>query len=147
MMREYTLVFIFDLKGDRLLMIHKSSKNSPSVVYDKFNAVGGKIEPGETPAAGATREVEEETGIKLTGKSLHNFALLTDDKNFKIHCFCTFTNKISQFQQKTKEKLEIFQTKMLPSNVVNNLHYLIPMAKNFEKESADFLIIKEVYEV
>jgi 8-oxo-dGTP diphosphatase len=32
----------------------------------KVTGFGGKVEPGETPAAAAIREVEEETGIRVT---------------------------------------------------------------------------------
>lgn len=31
-----------------------------------WNGVGGKLDPGETPTAGALREVREETGLHLT---------------------------------------------------------------------------------
>ena len=36
----------------------------------KITGFGGKIEPGETPAAAAIRELEEETGIRVTSGNL-----------------------------------------------------------------------------
>jgi 8-oxo-dGTP diphosphatase len=36
----------------------------------KITGFGGKVEPGETPAAAAIRELEEETGIKVTPDDL-----------------------------------------------------------------------------
>ena len=36
----------------------------------KVTGFGGKIEPGETPAAAAIRELEEETGIRATSEDL-----------------------------------------------------------------------------
>lgn len=33
---------------------------------DKWNAPGGKLQPGEDPVAGAVREVEEETGLHVS---------------------------------------------------------------------------------
>ena len=43
----------------------------------KYNGFGGKIEPGETTAQAAIREVEEESGIKLSAKHLWQVARLT----------------------------------------------------------------------
>jgi 8-oxo-dGTP diphosphatase len=48
--------------GDRLLMVHRRYEPNAG----KLNVVGGKIEPGETPAQCAMREVLEETGIRMT---------------------------------------------------------------------------------
>jgi len=37
----------------------------------KWNGTGGKVNPDETPFNAAVREVEEETGLKVTGLKLH----------------------------------------------------------------------------
>ncbi len=42
----------------------------------KYNGFGGKIEAGETVIHAAIREVEEEIGIKLSAKNLHQVARL-----------------------------------------------------------------------
>ncbi|NIV29551.1 MAG: NUDIX domain-containing protein, partial [Anaerolineae bacterium] len=36
----------------------------------KITGFGGKIEQGETPSVAATRELEEETGIRVAGEDL-----------------------------------------------------------------------------
>ncbi|MFQ5796233.1 MAG: 8-oxo-dGTP diphosphatase [Candidatus Bipolaricaulia bacterium] len=43
----------------------------------KYNGFGGKIEAGETIGAAAVRELEEETGIKVSEKEIQRVALLT----------------------------------------------------------------------
>ncbi|MDR7433873.1 MAG: 8-oxo-dGTP diphosphatase [Armatimonadota bacterium] len=59
-----TLCFIRD--GDRVLLIRRT--HPPNV--GMFNAVGGKIEPGENPYQACLREVKEETGLSLQKASL-----------------------------------------------------------------------------
>lgn len=56
-----TLVFV--RRGDELLLIRKKR----GLGKGKINAPGGRIEPDETPAACAVREVEEELGVTPLG--------------------------------------------------------------------------------
>jgi 8-oxo-dGTP diphosphatase len=57
---RYTLIFL--TRGDEVLMLHR--RNPPN--QGLWNGVGGRLEPGETPLAGALREVLEETGYRIT---------------------------------------------------------------------------------
>lgn len=52
-----TLCFVFE--GERVLLIRKKR----GLGAGKVNAPGGRIDPGETPAQTAVREVEEELGV------------------------------------------------------------------------------------
>jgi 8-oxo-dGTP diphosphatase len=56
---RYTLIFI--TRSTDVLMIHR--RNPPN--QGLWNGVGGRLEAGESPLAGALREVHEETGYKL----------------------------------------------------------------------------------
>ena len=55
-----TLVFAF--RDDEILLINKKT----GLGKGKVNAPGGKIEPGETPEAGAVRECHEELDIRVS---------------------------------------------------------------------------------
>ena len=66
---RYTLIFL--MRGGEVLMLHR--RNPPN--QGQWNGVGGRLEPGETPLAGALREVHEETGYRLA--TLHFAGLLT----------------------------------------------------------------------
>lgn len=57
---RYTLIFL--TRGADVLMLHR--RNPPN--QGQWNGVGGRLEPGETPLAGALREVREETGYELS---------------------------------------------------------------------------------
>jgi 8-oxo-dGTP diphosphatase len=55
----YTLCFL--TRGEEVLMLHR---NRPPNL-GKWNGVGGRIEPGESPRMACLREVREETGYQL----------------------------------------------------------------------------------
>jgi len=52
------------------LMIHRNSRPD-DIHYGKWNAPGGKMEPGETPDECAVREVLEETGLSIDSPEMH----------------------------------------------------------------------------
>ncbi|CAH0121377.1 MULTISPECIES: 8-oxo-dGTP diphosphatase [unclassified Paenibacillus] len=58
-MLKYTICFI--KQDDRILLLNR---NAPAWM-GKWNGVGGKLEPGESPTESVIREVLEETGIRL----------------------------------------------------------------------------------
>ena len=55
-----TLVFVF--RDDEILLINKKT----GLGKGKVNGPGGKVEPGETPEAGAARECHEELDIRVS---------------------------------------------------------------------------------
>ncbi|MFP4345765.1 MAG: NUDIX hydrolase [Anaerolineales bacterium] len=65
-----TLVFL--RRGNALLLL----KGAPHkrLWAEKYNGLGGHIEPGETPRQAARREVEEESGLQI--EALHLRALV-----------------------------------------------------------------------
>ncbi|MBI4864331.1 MAG: NUDIX domain-containing protein, partial [Candidatus Riflebacteria bacterium] len=52
---------LFVIQGDRMLLIHKKK----GLGAGKINGPGGRLEPGETPARCAVREVQEELGVTV----------------------------------------------------------------------------------
>lgn len=62
-MKETTLCYIE--RGNEYLMLHRTKKEN-DVNRDKWLGIGGRIEPGETPAECILREAREETGLTLT---------------------------------------------------------------------------------
>jgi 8-oxo-dGTP diphosphatase len=74
-------VLCFIQQGSRLLLIHKKT----GLGAGKINAPGGRIEPGETAAQAAVREVQEEVGV--TPHQVHEqgqlFFIFTD--GYSLH--------------------------------------------------------------
>lgn len=67
-MKLATLVYI--KQDGQTLMVHRNKK--PGDMHaGKWNGLGGKLEPGETPEACAVREVWEESGLTIRAPRLH----------------------------------------------------------------------------
>lgn len=58
-LRATTLCFVIDLPMRRVLLIRKKR----GMGAGKWNAPGGKVDPGESSLAAASRETVEETGV------------------------------------------------------------------------------------
>ena len=61
-MKETTLCYI-ENGGRYLMMLRNKKENDPNL--GKWIGVGGKLNPGETPAECAKREIFEETGLAV----------------------------------------------------------------------------------
>lgn len=57
-----TLVYVRD--GNQTLMLHRNTRPN-DIHYGKYNGLGGKFEPGESPEACMRREVFEESGLQV----------------------------------------------------------------------------------
>ena len=62
MLKLATLVYV--KRPGQTLMIHRVKKAN-DMHAGKWNGLGGKFEPGETPEACAIREIYEESGLRL----------------------------------------------------------------------------------
>jgi len=74
-MKLATLCYVIDKNTNSALMIHRVKKQN-DYHQGKWNGLGGKFEPGESPEECAIREIEEESGLKV--------------KNIKMRGFITF---------------------------------------------------------
>lgn len=66
-LRLATLAYV--RRGDRTLMIRRD-KRREDPHYGKWNGLGGKFEPGESPEACLRREVREESGLEVVAADL-----------------------------------------------------------------------------
>lgn len=86
--------------GGRTLMIHRNRK--PGDVHrGKWNTLGGKMEPGETPEECAIREVREESGLEVKNPRLRGvitFPEFADEQDWFVFVFtCTeFTGELKE---------------------------------------------------
>ena len=69
-MKLGTLVYL--KRNNRTLMLHRVKKQQ-DYHEGKWNGLGGKIDPGETPEECAIREVKEESGLDLVNPRLRGF--------------------------------------------------------------------------
>ncbi len=59
---------VLDEEREHVVLLTKTK--GPAFLVGKDNFPGGKMEPGETPAQAAIREVHEETGIRIPEASI-----------------------------------------------------------------------------
>ncbi len=78
-------VLVYARSAGRILMVHRNAADRPGDFHaGKWNGLGGKLEPGESPLEAARRELAEESGLEVRESDLRNLGwLLFPD--FKPH--------------------------------------------------------------
>jgi 8-oxo-dGTP diphosphatase len=86
-MKLATLCYI--MTGEKTLMIHRIKKED-DMHQGKWNGLGGKLNPGETPEECAIREVYEESGLTIVGpilKGVLTFPKFAKDEDWYAFVF------------------------------------------------------------
>jgi 8-oxo-dGTP diphosphatase len=76
-------------QNNKTLMLHRVKKEN-DMHEGKWNGLGGKFEPGETPEECVIREIEEESGLKIVNPTLHgwiSFPAFDDIKDWFVFLF------------------------------------------------------------
>jgi mutator protein MutT len=101
-----TTTILFLVKDDKVLLAMKKERFGKG----KWNGVGGKAEPGESPEQAAQREAREEIGIKV--KELEKVAILkfvypkdgeTENKGWDQECYTYICRDWEGEPQETEE--------------------------------------------
>ncbi len=96
-MKLSTLCYI--IKDDQVLMIHRTKKKN-DFHEGKWNGLGGKFEPGESPEQCVIREVYEESGLKISKpkmRSFLSFPRFMNDEDWYVFLFVAdeFTGELN----------------------------------------------------
>ena len=124
-MKTHTLGFIFDESLSKVLLIHKQR---PDWQKGKINGVGGKIEPGEESLACIVREVLEETGLRTQEKEWVYLGEINSVGAYIDMYALAHRGELHEALTTTDEEIGWFEVANLPENVLNNVHWLIPLA-------------------
>jgi len=127
-MEHYVVGFLFDYDSPMVLLLRKTH---PSWQAGKLNGIGGHIEEGESPIEAMEREFFEEAGLKIN--RWKHFATLECPEKYR----CIFYSaKLRRDEpepcSKTEEKIEWVDSLDLPSDVIDNLKWLIPLSKDYQ---------------
>jgi len=118
-MVEGTMTAIFNSDGKMLI-----AKRSPNkkIAPNRWNLIGGRIEPNEKPEYAAIREVFEETQIKLSPDDLSLFAenIQHWDRKHKFFCYTyiAHSNNTPQLNQEHSEFKFVSLNEALDANIV-----------------------------
>lgn len=123
---KYVAGFMFGYGPlDEVALIHKKR---PSFLAGKWNAIGGKVEAGESTIDAMVREFLEETGMATEPvNSWKHFATLAGD-GYQVEFYVTLGN-LSNLKSMTDEPVSWFDIHELPSSTDVDTLALIPLAR------------------
>jgi 8-oxo-dGTP diphosphatase len=133
-MTKYVVGFMFNHSMTRVLLV---DKKRPDWQKGYYNGVGGHVEPSESFGMAMVREFEEETGIKTSLSDWQQFCSLKGADNSWVVAFFLSTGDIDQAVSMTDEDIVNIDCKSL-SKAINNLNWLIPLAKSGERIKATY---------
>lgn len=140
-MIKYVCGFLFDKSLNLVVLIEKQS---PEWQKDKWNGVGGKIEPGETPLQAMIREFKEEAGMDVTDWKQY---CVIRGRNSEITFFYSVMDAeyLMNVKTMTKEQLGIWslaRVSMWSFPLLPNIRWILPMALVAIKDKPE-----EAYEI
>ncbi|HEY3313537.1 MAG TPA: 8-oxo-dGTP diphosphatase [Anaerolineales bacterium] len=127
-------------QAGRTLMIHRVTK--PDDIHQgKWNGLGGKLEPGESPEQCVLREVREEAGLELIKPRYHGLLLFAD---FKRDDWFVWVFSAHQFQGRLLDSSREGHLQWIPDDELTSLnlwpsdHIFLPWIKDGRIFSARF---------
>lgn len=133
-MIQYVAGLLFSDEGDRVTLI---LKNRPDWQAGLYNALGGKVEFGESPQEAMRREFIEEAGVDIDWEG--RFTLSGPD--YQVHWFsCHNTEAMTYLQTMTDEVVEVVEAYNLPENVIPNLWWIVPMMNDDTIDPASVVV-------
>jgi 8-oxo-dGTP diphosphatase len=124
-MKVYTIGILFDSNFDQVLLI---LKNRPEWQKGKYNFPGGHVEEDETMVECVVREFKEECNLNSNKEDWRFIGFLNNDTNYQCSIYTAFN--LGEVQTNEDQEVKWFDLENLPENIITNLTWLIPFAKN-----------------
>src|SRR5579859_8091290 len=148
-MINYVAGFLVDKINNIVCLIKKTK---PEWQAGRYNAIGGKVEFGETPIDAMQREFYEEAGqwiknwthrVTLTGSMYPN----DNESNWRVYFFVAFAakndlDKCYEFALDKEEVIDKFEINDLldgwyGSDIIGNIRWLLPLCLDESVEIAE----------
>ena len=129
-MKRYTVGYIFTSNYGKVLLM---TKNRPDWQVGKLNGIGGKIEAGESDLAAMVRECHEESALVIPEDQWTTICVMSGSDWEVIFLAALWPGSKSDAQSVTDEPVAWYETNNLPSNVIANLRWQIPLAISWLK--------------
>lgn len=115
-MKLATLCYLFN--GNKVLMINRNKRKN-DIHLGKWNGLGGKFNPGETPEECVIREVYEESGLLIKDPQLKGFLTFPafdDEEDWYVFVFTAnqFSGEIKESDEGELEWIEWDKVFTLP---------------------------------
>lgn len=126
-MQVYTVGFAVH-QGHVFLIL---KNRGPASVRDRYNGIGGKVEVGEAPRAAQRREFREEAGLDIEEfRWRHTVVLKHLHQAWAVWFFVVHLTdeEVRAVRAMEDEPIGSFDLLELPSNVVPNLRWLLPLS-------------------
>jgi 8-oxo-dGTP diphosphatase len=140
-MKLATLCYVIDKNTNSTLMIHRIKKEN-DYHRGKWNGLGGKFEPGESPEECAIREIEEESSLiikKIKMKGFITFPLFDGKEDWYVFLF-TADDFDGKLIDSNEGKLDwIPNSKLTDINLWEGDKYFIPWLFKEKFFSAKFI--------
>ncbi len=125
--KSYVVGFLFDETLRKICLI---KKNRPAWQAGRLNGVGGHIENGEEPLVAMQREFEEEAGILIPHWFKFGYIF---GSTYELHLFIALKPIDCNPRSMTDEEIGWYDIDNLPTNIISNLKWIIPLALYEEK--------------
>lgn len=118
----FVLALLYSVDRRHVVLMRRTR---PAWQAGRVNALGGRLQPGESAVAAARREVREECGVDVAE---WREVLVWEDAEYVMHVM----RGVSELalEARTIEDQEVFlaDVRALPDNVIDNLRWLVPLA-------------------
>lgn len=120
----YVLALLFTPDGRQVVLMRRTR---PAWQAGRVNALGGKILPGESAAAAASREVLEEAGVQVPEDAWCEI-VVWHDPVYRMHVLSAFHEAAQRAHTAEDQEVFLAATSDLPAESIENLRWLVPLA-------------------